>query len=222
VIRITGWMGSAETWACRLDGRSRRGTQTGPSWRPCTTSSPRSAASSFYELDQAIDDHKRQRWIESVLDLRTPPESEPVEMDSAVPTRTATPPPNGTPPRKSAFGAKSQPEPSNATPVDTAAAPTAPAPGRKSIFKAKSQPEPPAGNSADSTGGESDHELSTDEHLVEVDQQIQAVMSELPADELAEIASELGLSPEEVEAMVQEPDFAALVAEEQAQSGSSA
>ncbi len=63
---------------------------------------------------------------------------------------------------------------------------------------------------------------ASDEHLGEVDQQVQAIMAELSADDLAAIATDLGLSPEEVEAMVQEPDFAALVAEEQAHSGSSA
>ena len=47
-------------------------------------------------------------------------------------------------------------------------------------------------------------------------------MSELSTDELDTIASELGLSPEEVEALVREPDFAALVAEEQTHAGSPA
>ena len=151
------------------------------------------------------------------------PKSHPEASNGAPVETSAALPSNGAPARKSAFGPKSQPEASNGAPVETtAAAPNAAAAGRKSIFKAKSQPEPPPEGSAHSNGATPDHEVPIDEHLVEVDQQIQAVMSDLPADELAAIASELGLSPEEVEAMVQEPDFAALVAEEQVHAGSSA
>ena len=45
------------------------------------------------------------------------------------------------------------------------------------------------------------------------------MISELPADELSTIASNLELSPEEVTALMREPDFARLVAEEQARLG---
>ena len=176
-----------------------------------------------YELDQATDDPNRELWLGAVIDSKAPPEPGLAERESVVPTRASAPLSNGATPRKSAFGPKSQPEASNGAPVETtAAAPNAAAPGRKSIFKANSQPEPAAEGSAHSSGATPDHEVPIDEHLVEVDQQIQAVMSDLPADVLAAIASELGLSPEEVEAMVQEPDFAALVAEEQVHAGSSA
>jgi Asp-tRNA(Asn)/Glu-tRNA(Gln) amidotransferase B subunit len=59
----------------------------------------------------------------------------------------------------------------------------------------------------------------TDEEVGQVAEEIKTVMAELPPDELAAIAKDLDLSPEEVRAMVREPDFARLVAEEQARLG---
>ena len=127
-------------------------------------------------------------------------------------------------PRKSAFASKTQPEPASGEAAGTdpaaATAPSGPAPGRKSIFKPKSQPEPGPAETVDSRGAGPGHATPTDEQLGEVEEQIQTVISELSADELAAIASDLGLSPDEVEAMVKEPDFAALVADEQAHSPS--
>jgi hypothetical protein len=174
-----------------------------------------------YQLDQAIDDHGRQRWLGAVMDSKRPPESASTSLESPPPTPNGAAPSNGASPKKSAFRSNSQAGPTaTGEPVAAATASTSVAPGRKSIFKSKSQPAPPAAGDADSEGPGPDQAAPTDEHLDRMDQQIQTVMSELSADELATIASDLGLTPEEVEAMIQEPDFAALVAEEQVQSAS--
>jgi hypothetical protein len=53
--------------------------------------------------------------------------------------------------------------------------------------------------------------------LAAVEEQIQTVVAALSSDELSAVASELGLSPQEVEAMMQDAEFASLVAEELAQ-----
>ena len=172
----------------------------------------------FYELDQAIDDHGRQRWLGAVMDSKKPLESGPAPMASASPAGNGAAPTSEVAPRKSAFGPKSQPEQASEAPAATGAAP----PARKSIFKAKSQPEPAAPEKADGGQAGPGEAVRGDQPLDQVDQQIQTVMAELSTDELDSIASELGLSPEEVEALVREPDFAALVAEEQTHAGSPA
>jgi hypothetical protein len=204
----------------------------------------------FYELGQAADDLSRQRWIASVLELRRPPAATSASAPAGPGSSgsAGTTPANGAPPRKSAFGSKSQLEAAAAdtTPANprksalglkaqsvaptTAAGgpaaanapqdgvPTGDTPARKSIFKAKSQAQP----SAAPDDGPQVHPVEavrTGEHLEEVAEHIQTVMSELSAEDLSAIAEELGLSPEEVETMVHEPDFANLVAEEQTHVG---
>jgi hypothetical protein len=174
----------------------------------------------FSELDQAIDDHGRQRWLGRVMDSKSPPKPASTTMESSAPTGNGAAPTNGASPKKSAFRSKSEAGPASGEPGAATTAPTNAAPGRKSIFRPKSQPAPPAAGDADLGGPAADQPAPAEDRLGEVDQQIQTVMSELSADELATIAGDLGLTPEEVEAMIQEPDFAALVAEEQVHAGS--
>jgi hypothetical protein len=59
----------------------------------------------------------------------------------------------------------------------------------------------------------------TADRVDQVAEQVQAMISGLPADELSTIADDLELSPEEVTALMREPDFARLVDEERARLG---
>ena len=79
------------------------------------------------------------------------------------------------------------------------------APVRKSAFGGKRQPEP------------SRPAAGTEHHVPDFDEQVKTVMSALSAADISAIADEVGLSPEEVKAMIQEDDFAHLVADEQEQ-----
>jgi hypothetical protein len=177
----------------------------------------------MYELDQASSDDERQRWVESVLKLRRPGVS--VADGSAPPASSPAPPVGGdsgrsvaaaptpatssAPRRKSAFGSKRQAEPSPAR-AESGARPatgvsTPGAPVRKSAFGGKRQPEP------------SRPAAGTEHHVPDFDEQVKTVMSALSAADISAIADEVGLSPEEVKAMIQEDDFAHLVADEQEQ-----
>jgi hypothetical protein len=216
----------------------------------------------FYELDQASDDDRRLRWVESVLELRKPAGSaslgsaspgsltaDSVGGDSARPVAAAGKPANEVPRRKSAFGAKPPSEPPDATPETGTSGPTAPArkspfgpkgqpegspvavdpdapappdvsaaaPARKSPFGPKRQPAPSGPASQAGTTAAKVDSARTENQVPDLDEEIKTVMSGLSAAELSALADELGLSPEEVEAMVREDDFAQLVAEEQAQ-----
>jgi hypothetical protein len=170
----------------------------------------------FYQLEQAADEERRQRWLGSLVALKEPataPPSAPAPIQSAP---TGATPANGAPPRRSAFGSKPQTV-SAAGAADAgsgagALPSTSAPPARKSIFKAKSQLRSP-------TPEDTARAIPGDEQVGEVDAQIQTVMSELSTEELSVMARDLGLSMEEVEAIVRQPDFARLVAEQQAHLG---
>jgi hypothetical protein len=177
----------------------------------------------MYELDQASSDDERQRWVESVLELRRPAVSvadgsappasvpaAPVGEDSGRSVPAApTPATTSAPPRRSAFGSK---RPTEASPAraDSGARPatgvsTPGAPVHKSAFGGKRQPAP------------SRPAAGTEHQAPDSDEQIKTVMSALSAADISAIADEVGLSPEEVKAMIHEDDFAHLVADEQEQ-----
>jgi hypothetical protein len=166
----------------------------------------------FHELDQATDDEKRQRWLGSVVELKRPADSasgEPARSAAA----TATPKTSAQPARRSAFASKSQPETQTpaadtGTAAQTAAS-TSAQPARRSAFASKSQPE------TQTPAADTGTAAQAEEQVGQIAEQIKEVMSDLSPDDLSAIATDLGLSPEEVEAMVQEPDFARMVAEEQ-------
>ncbi len=131
-----------------------------------------------------------------------------------------TGPPPTEPARRSPFGSRAQAQRrDSAESARTGPPPTEPA--RRSPFGSRAQaqtqgstpdaaPRTPAAGAAPS-----DDQLQ----VGQVAEQIQALIAELPPDELSAIASNLDLSPEEVTALMQEPDFARLVAEEQARLG---
>jgi hypothetical protein len=92
-------------------------------------------------------------------------------------------------------------------------------PSGGSVPGSRSQP-PMLGAAREAAAGEQAVGAAlTDKEVGQVAEEIKTVMAELPPDELAAIAKDLDLSPEEVRAMVREPDFARLVAEEQARLG---
>jgi hypothetical protein len=169
----------------------------------------------FYRLTEAIEVDQRQRWLVSVAELKSPvltPVAQ--QANSAASPATPATPASETPARKSAFGSRSSAESASQESAVASAAPAGPAatsPARKSIFKAKSQPESQPATGTATTA--SSRPAPPEEQVGAVDQQIQTVMSELSADELSAIAKDLGLSPDEVEAIVGESDFAEMVAE---------
>jgi hypothetical protein len=184
----------------------------------------------LYNLKDVATNPERQKILltEVVTELNTapaPPPAPPTQakFDPAKPTpasgataNTAT-----APPRKSVFKSGPKAESADAGsggsgPVTAQPAPAAPAPPpqRSSIFKAKkTEPAAAAEPAAAGPGGE---EAEGVESVEEIHAQIDAVVSELSPDEFAEMAKEVGISPDELRAIIEEPNFADLVAEEQA------
>jgi hypothetical protein len=91
------------------------------------------------------------------------------------------------------------------------------APVRKSPFGIKRQPDPSGSAAKAGTPAGRVDAARTEHQAQDLDEQIKTVVSALSAAEISAIADELGLSSEEVEAMIQEDDFAHLVADEQEQ-----
>jgi hypothetical protein len=136
-------------------------------------------------------------------------------------TTAGTGPPPTEPARKSPFGSRAQAQgrdtAANSPSARTGPPPTEPA--RRSPFGSRAQ-APSQGSTPDAGAGTpAAGAAPTNDQLGQVAEQIQTLMSELPANELSAIASDLDLSPEEVTALMREPDFARLVAEEQARLG---
>ena len=153
-------------------------------------------------LDDATSEERRLRWIASVIDLRSPETNRPEPKRSKDPDTTAT---GAAPARNLA------PPGTTEAPADTrTATPTGP-PARKSPFASKARPKPPAQAEDSGAAGPTASPPVTEDQLGQIEQEIKAVLS---SDDLATLAVDLDVSPEELEAMLQEPDFAGLVAEE--------
>jgi len=179
------------------------------------------------ELDEAIDLYRREIWLDNVIHAKRPPKQQVAPQEPAAgkaadvqPKPPAAVPPPAPAKKPSAFGrAKTAEEPAAQAASGTPAAAGGPAgaaqqaePRKPSAFgrKAAAPPAPPppaAASAAAQEGGQ----------VQAVSEQIQSVMSDLSADELSSIARDLGLTAQEVEAMVNDPEFASMVAEEQAQ-----
>jgi hypothetical protein len=199
------------------------------------------------ELDEPQDLYRREAWLDGLIQAKRPPEKA-AEAPPAPPVAKKAAGPNVAPPpvakKASAFGRRqaegeAQAEPAGVSPP--AAAPAPPAEPRKpSPFGKKAAPreQPAAPASAPAAEGAPPPPAppppaaegappppappppaAEAEQLQQISGEIQDVMSELSADEIAAIAGDLGLSAEEVEAMVREPDFASMVVEEQAHLG---
>jgi hypothetical protein len=147
----------------------------------------------WFELSQAADPDSRKKWLGSVAELRRAKSAPP---DPGTAPATAPPPVSGTPTAEPASG--------SAQPQGGAAAPAAEAAPRKSIFKAKQAPQPqPAPASTETTV-----------KAEQIDEAVKTALSDLSGDRILSLASELGLNADQVQEMVQDPEFERMVAEE--------
>ncbi len=180
------------------------------------------------ELDEAQDAFRRGQWLDNLIAAKSPPDKGAAVQDGppvAKKPAATTPAPAAAPRKASAFGRRTtdqEPE-ATTTPSETPAAaatsttteaaePKKPSPfGRKAA--ATAEPVAPEPTAAEPTASEEPAQLE------QISEQVQTVMAELSAEELSSIAGDLGLTAEQVEAMVKDPDFAEMVAEEQAQLG---
>jgi hypothetical protein len=184
------------------------------------------------ELDTATDELKRQAWLESLLEAVRPPEGDPsasAEAEAGAGAGTAAPAApaatTGTaPPRKSIFarkeaaaaadddaggsagpaaaaGAEAAPA-AAATKAAPAAAPPAEAP---SMFARKRAAEAaPAAGPPEATAAAAPATV----------EEVQAAVSALSPDEVTGLADDLGMDGDELNALLADPAFQALVAEE--------
>ncbi len=122
------------------------------------------------------------------------------------------------PARDSPFGSRAQAQGRDAA-ATAGAGPPPTEPARRSPFGSRAQAQSQGSSPDAGAGTPTAGAPPTADRVGQVAEQIQAMISELPADELSTIAGDLELSPEEVTALMREPDFARLVAEEQARLG---
>jgi hypothetical protein len=198
------------------------------------------------ELDEPQDLYRREAWLDGLILAKRPPEKA-AEVPPAPPVAKKAAGANVAPPpvakKASAFGRRqadgeAQAEPAGASPPAAAPAPpaeprkpspfgknaapreqpTAPASAPAAEGAPPPAPPPPAAEGAPPPPAPPPPAAEA-EQLQQISGEIQDVMSELSADEIAAIAGDLGLTAEEVEAMVREPDFASMVVEEQAHLG---
>jgi hypothetical protein len=183
----------------------------------------------FYKLKEVASSPEQQKTLLSgvVTEFNTAPAPPPPaptqgtgDTGQPVATSRGAAPTATAPPRKSSF--KSGPKQESADPasggssqVSPEKAPAAPPPPpqRASIFKAK-KTEPAAGSDETVAAGPGQDGAETPPNVEEVQAEIDAVVSDLSADEFADLAEEVSISPDDLRAMMQEPDFAAMVAEE--------
>ncbi len=194
----------------------------------------------LYALKEAASsDDAKLAWLKSVdqknlTDSAAPPQSPPPPSAAAgagpataAPTASATttpaaPPASGVA-KKSVFK-KAQPEPALASPpaappepasasepASPPGAPPAPASGvaKKSIFK-KAQPA----TASPATEAPTAAAPAGEEGLAQVQEEIKVAMERLSDDELSSVAQEAGVSAEELKVMLEDPEFAQMVAEE--------
>jgi hypothetical protein len=181
----------------------------------------------FYRLKEAVDVETRQRWLDSVVKLTRPvapasrkpdfgkPETQSQSTAAGGPAQTWV---RTEPAPKSAFRSRT-PAQGRDSAATTGTGPPPTEPPRRSPLVSRAQAESQGSTPDARAERRAAGAAPTDDQLGQVAEQIQAMMSELPADELSAIASDLDLSPEEVTALMREPDFARLVAEEQARLG---
>ena len=166
------------------------------------------------ELDEVQDVARREQWLDNLIGTKSPPveaatqEAPPVAQKPA----TAVTAPAGTPRKASAFGRRESdqdresgaPGEAPASPGASATAPPTEA-RRASPFAKKAAPvtEPAAPEPAASTGAAP---AADEEHLQQISEQVQTVMADLSPNELSAIAGDLGLTAEQVETMVQNPN----------------
>lgn len=136
------------------------------------------------ELDYLADDEARLQWVRAATHLAAPPPAAPSEDHTT----------NGAEPAQAATPPASPPS----------------APAKKSIFKSKAAadtPEPAQtadGATPDGAPAESP----------ELDQAVQAVLANVTGDGLASLAQDLGVEPDELEAILNHPEFEREVREE--------
>ena len=185
----------------------------------------------LYSLKEVATNPEGQKTLLTgvVTELNTAPAPPPApptpdKADPAQPTPASGATANAAtaPPRKSSFKSGPKVESMDAGtggsgPVKATTAPAAPAspPQGSSIFKAK-KTEPAAAAAQTAPAEPGGEEAEGVESVEEIHAQIDAVVSELSPDEFAEMAEEVGISPDELRAIIEEPNFADLVAEEQA------
>jgi hypothetical protein len=137
------------------------------------------------DLDSLANDDARLQWVQSVISLIAPPPAAP-ETDT---TASAQPAPAETPP----------------------AAPAS-APAKKSAFKPKAAADTTApGQTADGAGTNGD---AAQPEAPQLDQAIQSVLADVTGGGLASLAQDLGVEAEELEDVVNHPDFEREVREE--------
>jgi hypothetical protein len=147
----------------------------------------------WYELSQAADPDSRKKWLGSVAQLKRP---------KSAPPDTGTAPATSPPPGRAA--PNGEPASGSPQPQGGAAAPAAEAAPRKSIFKAKQEPQPqPAPVNTETTV-----------KAEQIDEAVKTALSDLSGDRISSLASELGVNADQVQEMVQDPEFERMVAEE--------
>jgi hypothetical protein len=177
------------------------------------------------ELDEANDLYRRDIWLDSVIHAKRPPKQHvaPQEPTAGKAADVQAKPAVGAPPtapakKPSAFGRAKPTEESAAEPAAGGPAAAGVAAGGQAVEPKKPSPFGRKPAAAEAPARPAAREgVGAGEPLPPVSEQIQSVMSDLSADELSSIARDLGLTAAEVEAMVKDPDFAGMVAEEQAQ-----
>jgi hypothetical protein len=147
------------------------------------------------DLDYLTGDDAKLQWVQGATHLAAPPPAAPAPtpthdepIDAAQPTEADIP---------------------RATP------PPAPAPAKKSIFKSKAaidttnstQTAGEAATDAGPTNGNSDTAASGPAEAPQLDQAVQTVLADVTGDGLAGLAQDLGVEAEELETIVNHPDF---------------
>jgi hypothetical protein len=166
------------------------------------------------DLDRATESTQRQQWLIAMLALKTSAVSE--RNPPVLPTFAETS--SGPEPRrKSAFGARSSSEAaaSGQTAVLGQSATSHSEPSRKLAFGPKVTEERRTEDNPVSKD-DSDPALIDDLVKQQIEQAVTTVISDLSANDIARIADDLGISSEELEAVVHETDFVSLVTEEAA------
>ncbi len=171
------------------------------------------------DLDYLTADDAKLQWVQEATRLAAPPQAGPTPAgptDGAHPAQAETPPPAPppAPAKKSIFKSKAAADtadtagPAQATQADTPPAP----PAKKSIFKSKAA----AGGADDAapTDGDSNSGASAPAEAPHLDQAVQTVLADVTGAGLAGLAQDLGVEADELEAVVNHPDFEREVREE--------
>jgi chemotaxis protein histidine kinase CheA len=155
------------------------------------------------ELDDAGDDYKRQEWMTKVVELTKPVADEPAVKSGEGPAASAEAP---------ATAAGSAPAAATAGETEIAPAAAAAAP-KPSIFKKKAQPAPDAPAAEPAATAEAPAATADVEAL---EAAVKDVMAHIAPDNLPALASELGISEQELAELVRDlpENFETLIAAE--------